>query len=389
MMLKNDSSSREPLAAIAAHGRLLSILTQLGPLIGLMLVLILFSSLRYDRFVRFENFRIMLTQTAVVGTAAIGITLIIISGGIDLSVGSSIALTGMFVAVLLNAGYSPIVAAAGGLASGCICGGLIGILVVGRQGEVFSFAIGIALCVALHSYLDLQLWITGLIGTAVWIGGTVLSRLFLPTEPLPPFIVTLGFWGALRGLAQGIGHNTVIYPPYKSWLEGLMGVMRPTQSPPLISPGVWIMLIMGALAVLGLRYTRFGRHIFAVGSNEQTARLCGVPVDRTKVMVYVLGGLFVGLAGVLQFAFIHEGDPTTADGMELDIIAAAVIGGASLTGGQGTILGTLVGAFLMTVVANGCNKMDIPNWVQKIITGGIIALAATLDRYQHRAANGQ
>ena len=147
------------------------------------------------------------------------------------------------------------------------------------------------------------------------------------------------------------------------------------------------MLALAVLVALGLRYTRFGRHVFAVGSNEQTARLCGIPVNRTKVLVYALGGLFAGLAGILEFSHLHAGDPTTADGMELDIIAAAVIGGASLTGGQGSIFGTLVGALLMVVVANGCTKMEIPNWVQRIITGGIIVLAATLDRYQHRAAD--
>jgi len=133
-----------------------------------------------------------------------------------------------------------------------------------------------------------------------------------------------------------------------------------------------------------LRYTRFGRHIFAIGSNESTARLCGVPVKRTKVLIYVVGLAFAGIAGVLQFSYLSVGDPTTAAGLELAVIAAVVIGGASLSGGEGSILGSLVGALIMTVVANGCTKMDLANWVQEIVTGGIIIVAVVLDRLRHR-----
>jgi ribose/xylose/arabinose/galactoside ABC-type transport system permease subunit len=117
---------------------------------------------------------------------------------------------------------------------------------------------------------------------------------------------------------------------------------------------------------------------------EQTAHLCGVNVARTKVLVYVLGSSFAGLAGVLQFSYLTVGDPTTAMGAELDVIAAVIIGGASLAGGEGTILGSLIGALIMTVVANGCTKMEFPNWVQEIVTGGIIIIAVALDRLRHR-----
>jgi ribose transport system permease protein len=116
-----------------------------------------------------------------------------------------------------------------------------------------------------------------------------------------------------------------------------------------------------------------------VGSSELTARLCGVRVERVKLLVYILGAGFAGIASVLQFGYLTGGDPTTAVGLELNIIAAVVIGGASLSGGQGGVVGTLVGAVIMSVVANGCTKLGLPNWVQEIVTGGIIVAAVLLD----------
>ncbi|MBT4500127.1 MAG: ABC transporter permease, partial [Gemmatimonadetes bacterium] len=140
-----------------------------------------------------------------------------------------------------------------------------------------------------------------------------------------------------------------------------------------------------ALAVGGmLRYTRLGRHIFAIGSNEQTARLCGVAVERVKVTVYGVCAGFAGLAGVMQFSRLTVGDPTVAVGLELDVIASVVIGGGSLAGGEGSVLGSLVGALIMTVIRSGCSQMGLPNWVQEMVTGGIIVLAVALDRWRHR-----
>jgi ribose transport system permease protein len=118
--------------------------------------------------------------------------------------------------------------------------------------------------------------------------------------------------------------------------------------------------------------------------NKQTARLCGVAVERVKVLVFMLGGAFAGLAGLMQFSRLTVGDPTVAVGLELDVIAAVVIGGGSLSGGQGSILGTLVGALIMTTIASGCTQIGLPNWVQQIITGAIIVVAVALDRLRHR-----
>ena len=152
----------------------------------------------------------------------------------------------------------------------------------------------------------------------------------------------------------------------------------------LLPVGVWLLVIMAILVAVLLRYTRLGRHIFAIGSNEETARLCGVAVWRVKVIVFMLGGAFAGLAGLMQFSRLTVGDPTVAVGLELDVIAAVVIGGGSLSGGEGSILGTLVGALIMTVIASGCTQMEVPNYWQEIITGGIIIVAVALDRLRHR-----
>jgi ribose/xylose/arabinose/galactoside ABC-type transport system permease subunit len=141
---------------------------------------------------------------------------------------------------------------------------------------------------------------------------------------------------------------------------------------------------MAVVVAAALRYTKFGRHTFALGSNEETARLCGVAVERVKVALYALGGAFGGMAGVMQYSRLTVGDPTVAVGLELDVIAAVVIGGGSLSGGEGSILGSLVGALIMSVIRSGCSQMGLPNWVQEIITGGIIVVAVALDRWRHR-----
>ena len=129
--------------------------------------------------------------------------------------------------------------------------------------------------------------------------------------------------------------------------------------------------------------TRFGRHVIAIGSNEQAARLCGIRVRETKVAVYAIEAMLAGVAGVMQFSRLTVGDPTVAAGLELDVIAAVVIGGGSLTGGEGSILGSLIGAMLMTEIKTGCTHAGLPMWVQEIITGTIIVVAVALDRLRH------
>jgi ribose/xylose/arabinose/galactoside ABC-type transport system permease subunit len=314
-------------------GRTAEWLNKFGPLVGLVFVIIVFGMLRPRTFLTWDNFEVMLLQTAVVGTAALGMTLIIISGGIDLSVGSTIALCTVAVALLLSAGMPPLIAALGGILTGAACGALI---------------------------------------------GGIVTRL-----RLTPFIVTLGMWGALRGAAKGLAGEQMVFAP-ETWLNNLLTTLGEQSGWMILPPGVWLTVILALLTAGVLRYTRFGRHIYAIGSNELTARLCGVRVEQTKVLIYMLGAAFAGVAGVLQFSYLTMGDPTTAIGMELDVIAAVVIGGGSLAGGEGSVPGSIIGALIMTVVANGCTKLGLANWIQEIVTGLIIVLAVALDQLRHR-----
>jgi len=322
----------EPQTSMARRGAV-RLLKQLGPVIGLALVLVLFAVMRPKTFPTWDNTQIILLQTAVVGTAALGATVIIISAGIDLSVGSNIALCTVVIAQMLVNNEPP--------------------------------------------------WLAALIGIGAGMGVGLLIGLLVTLLDLPPFIATLGLLAAIRGLAEGVAQDTEVIAPVTP-LNNLLRILAPDEHWKLFPPGVWIMLGLTVFVALVLRYTRFGRHVFAIGSNEQTARLCGVRVTWTKILIYVFAGVLAGIAGLLQFSYLTQGDPTTAKGLELDIIAAVVIGGASLSGGEGGVGGTLIGALIMTVVSNGCTKMDMPNWVQEIVTGGIIILAVTLDRLRQR-----
>jgi ribose transport system permease protein len=358
-----------------------SALRSFGPVLGLLATWTLFACLSGVSFTRWSNQELMLLQTAVVGTAAVGSTWIIVAGGIDLSVGSNIALGTMAAAFVLRAGGGPLAAALAALATGALVGFSIGALVVG---ELVRFAASLAAAVgAAFVARGLGALASAGLALAVAAGAWLALRRIRFALPLSPFIVTLGLWGALRGLAKGLGDNQPIYPPSTGWLAGLMVVGRGGLSG-LLPGGVWILLLVALLAALGLRSTVFGRHAVAIGSNEETARLCGVRIERTKLGVYVLGSCCAGVAAVLQLSYLSMGDPTTAQGYELKTIAAAVIGGASLSGGEGSIGGTLVGALIMTVVDNGCTKLGLDNWVQEVVTGAIIVAAVALDRWRQR-----
>jgi len=360
--------------------RLGPLLRALGPLVGLVFVWSLFAVLAGANFTSWENQRLMLLQTAVVGTAAIGATLVIVSGGIDLSVGSTIALGTVVIALGLRAGASPALAALGGLAAAASIGLVIGAMVVGHMGRVGALAAGAFLAWSLSTRVGTPGAFA--IGASAAVALFLLAWRFLPRLELSPFIVTLGLWGALRGLAKGLGDNQPVYPESLGWIERLM-VSGQGGLGSLLAPGVWILFALAALFALVLNATVFGRHVFAVGSNERTARLCGVRVERVKVLVYVLGVGCAGIAALLQLSFLSIGDPTTASGAELRVIAAVVIGGASLAGGEGSIRGTLVGALIMVVVDNGCTKLGLENWVQEVVTGAIIVAAVALDSARH------
>ena len=314
-------------------------LNTLGPLLALLVVfggLALFAPASFSST---GNLELIARQTGIVGIAALGMTLVIISGGIDLSVGSVVALSTVVVAWLLEYGrVGPLTAALGG------------------------------------------------VGAAAAFG--LMSGLLITRLRVVPFIVTLGMMLVARGMAKGIGQEQKINvePDRLKWLEELLASLPKEHGWMLFPPGVWLLIVLAIAMAALLRYTRLGRHAFAIGSNEQTARLCGVAVDRVKVIVYTIGGAFAGLGGLLQFSRLTVGDPTVAVGLELDVIAAVVIGGGSLAGGEGSILGSMAGALIMTVIASWCAHKHFPNWVQEIITGMIIVLAVALDRLRHRRA---
>jgi ribose transport system permease protein len=375
------SADRTKTLASGRRSRAVSLLGTLGPLIGLAFVWLLFAVLVGVDFLKWDNQRLMLLQTAVVGTAAVGATLIIISGGIDLSVGSMIALGTVVVALLLKIGADPALAALGGIGAGLLVGAAIGAIVIGHVGRVAAAVVGAMTVLWTWDAIGPLLAVAA--GLAAFIVLLLFNEYIVKRIPIAPFIVTLGMWGALRGAAKGLGDNQPVYPDDLGWLGDLMAnTGRGLGS--LLPPGVWILLLLALIMAGVLRYTRFGRHLYAIGSNEQTARLTGVHVERTKLLIYIVGIGCAGLAALLQFSYLNMGDPTTAEGYELKVIAAVVIGGASLSGGEGSIRGTIVGALIMTVVDNGCTKLGLDNWVQEIVTGAIIVAAVALDRLRHR-----
>ncbi len=304
-------------------------LSKAGPFLGLVLVIVLFSLPEETRhyFLTYHNFKIIFTQTVIVAVGALGMTLIIISGGIDLSVGSAIALTSVVGALLVQRGWSTSAVVAAGIAAG------------------------------------------GLIGLA---NGAAIAGL-----RMTPFIITLGTLGVARGAAKWLADNqTVNYDasPINAWMTTTnpFGYSLPA--------GVWIAVILAVLTAIVLRSTVFGRYVFAIGSNESAARLCGVPTSWLKLAIYGVAGCFFGLAGLFQLSRLRQGDPTVAIGLELDIIAAVIIGGASLNGGVGSVLGSMIGALIMSVLRNGSQQMGWPTYFQEIIIGLVIIAAVFIDR---------
>lgn len=306
------------------------LLDESGVLLGLLLVAVLFAILIGPQFLRAANLELMARQTAIVCVVALGMTMVIVAGGIDLSVGSIIAFATVVTALMLRASTGPLVAALGAVAAGAACGALNGVLITGLR--------------------------------------------------VVPFIVTLGTMLLVRGAAKGFSDERRIEAPI-TWLNDLLRTVR-DGSGFLLPWGIWITILLAVLVAITLQYTRFGRHLFAIGSNERTARLCGVRVERCKIAVYAIAGALAGLAGVLTLSQLSVGDPTAAIGLELDVIAAVIIGGGSLTGGKGTVIGTVAGAAIMTVIQVGCSQQGLPNWVQQIVTGTIIVFAVALDRWR-------
>lgn len=322
-----------------SSGSLPRLLTKLGPFIALIALMVAFrlaigETATGRTFWSPDNLRTILGQTSIVAIAACGMTMIIVAGGIDLSVGSVIALTSVVGALLMKSGHDPLLAV--------------------------SAAIAVGVCVgALNGAITASIGIT-------------------------PFIVTLGMMGIARGSAKLLaGSSSVNFS--SSWLNTLM-----LPNPPaalawmVVAPAVWIAAITAIVMAVLMRRSVFGRNAYAIGSNEAAARLCGISVPTTKVAIYALAGGLFGLAGAMTMAKQGQGNSTAAVGMELDVIAAAVIGGASLSGGIGTILGTIIGALIMSVLRNGTEWLGWDTPWQEILIGAIIIVAVGIDRLRNR-----
>ncbi len=305
---------------------------------GGLLVLFVAFSLASPYFLTPDNIGGIFLATAVNGVLALGVTFVIINGGIDLSVGTvmtfSAVMTGQFITVWQ---LPVLVGVLAGLATGALCG---------------------------------------------LANGVVISKM-----KVPPFVATLGMLYATKGLSLVVSQLHPIYfndtPIFNQTAMGsILGLVIPALDP--IKNVVLIFFGAAIVASIILTKTVLGRYTFALGSNEEATRLSGVNVDRWKTAVYTLGGLFAGLAGVMIAARLNSAQPALGAGYELDAIAAAVIGGTSLSGGEGSILGTIIGAFVISVLANGLRILSVPQEWQIVVTGTILVLAVYLDRRRKR-----
>ena len=310
-----------------------------APVIFLLALMIVFAVLE-PRFVSSVNLFNVMRQISITGLVAIGMTFVILTAGIDLSVGSLLALAGLAAAIVAK-------------------GGIESRFSVGVETEALGYGWFAAMLVAT---------IVGLL--CGWLQGFAITRL-----KVPPFVVTLGGLSAFRGAAlliAGGGPISGFDEHYVWWGQGRIG--------PVPVPVV-VFLVFAIIAHVVLTYTRFGRHVYAVGGNLEAARLSGLPVRRILVAVYVIVGFFAGLAGFMLSARLNSSEAVAGIGYELTVIASVVIGGTSLFGGSGSVAGTVIGSILIGVLINGLVLMNVSSYIQQIIIGVIIVLAVAFDQF--------
>lgn len=327
----------------------------LGRFLALIVVFAFFAVMvEGGKFYTLRNLENILRQSCVYATAGLGMTMIIIAAGIDLSAGSLIALSVVMVAWVM------------------------GFTVTGADGQAQALAV---------LYPKLTPILAASAGILVATLAGLANGVMVVGLRLVPFIVTLGTMGMVRGFAKGIARERDIYPPEESWINAIMDptLSSANRSWQILPTGIWILLAGVLASSFLLRRMPLGRYIYAVGANEKATRLCGVNVDKVKLFVYTAGGFFCGVAGLMQFSYIGGiGQPTSAVMYELFVIAAVIIGGASFSGGEGSILGTIIGALTITILYMGGQQMGWPKWVQEMVIGGIIIAAVALDRFRHR-----
>ncbi len=293
-------------------------------------ILFIALSIASPYFLTANNLASVARQTAVFNTMALGMTIVIVAGGIDLSVGSILGLSGLVGTMALEAGYPIAIGIFIGIAVGTACG---------------------------------------------FLNGLMITRLRINA-----FIVTLGTLGIYRGLALIISNGLPVHriPPGFAFL-GEGNLLRV----PFV---VWLLVICAVITHFVLENTRLGRYAFAIGSNQMAAVYAGIPVAFHTIAVYAIGGALTGLAGMIEASRLMTGQPTAGLGYELQAIAAVVIGGGSLNGGEGSVVGTLIGAFIMGLLSNGADLLNISNYWQQVIIGAVIILAVTLDEFRKRRA---
>jgi ribose transport system permease protein len=313
--------------------------------IGLLIVLGLFIVLiglkgELKQFLSLGNLQVLVQEGTIPAVVALGALLVIVSGGIDLSVGSVAALVTVVTMQVYRALYpqSVVLASLVAIPAGVLIGGACGLA-----------------------------------------NGLIITRL-----RVAPFVATLGMLGIARGLAVWLAERKLLAFPAGERPEWVKALAQVHAGATVFNPGFWSLVLLAVGAAVLLRYMVLGRYCYAIGSNEATARLCGVPIERSKVMIYTLAGLLTGWAGVLMFAHGGSGDPSGGEGLELRVIAAVVIGGASLSGGRGTVVGTLLGVLILEVLGNGVSIFNVPIEVQHILIGVIIIGNTALSRWQQR-----
>ncbi|MGI9420310.1 MAG: ABC transporter permease [Geminicoccaceae bacterium] len=297
-------------------------------IVGVTILMAIVISMFSPHFLTVGNLTNLLKQVAIVAVLAGGQTLVILSGGIDLSIGSVLALSAVTIGFLIENGFPPLLATAAGIAVGTLCG---------------------------------------------LINGIVITR-----GRIPPFIATLGMMGIARGLALVItkGVSYMVLVPFYDVIGNGSFLGLPV-------PIVIVIVVYAALYIV-LRRTVFGRHVYAIGGNEQVSRLEGIRVDRQKILIYTISGFLAAIAALIMVGRLASTPPHVAKGAELEAIAAVIIGGTSFTGGVGGVETTLIGALIMAMITNALNILGVSSFWQQVFIGIVIIVAVWLDNLKGR-----
>lgn len=295
-------------------------------------LLVIIMAIFAPNFTSMNNILNVLLQIAQVGIISVGMTYVILTAGIDLTVGSIVAFDGLAMAMMMKSGV-PVFAA---IIAGLVIGALIGLL-----------------------------------------NGLLISRI-----GIQPFVATLGTMAMFRGLAYTITGGQPVYSlpaSFDAFAKNLFGIPIPAI----------MMVVIFAIGAYILKYTRFGRHIYSIGGNQTASKLSGINVKNNIVLIYIISGICCAIASIILTARLDSAVPTAADGIEMDVIAAVAIGGTDMQGGKGTMAGTVIGALIMGVIANGLNLLNVAQGPQRFVKGAIIIAAVVIQMIRSKRAKVQ